>query len=96
VSKGRTSMISRGPAVRFSRSGFTSPYGKLDGWLERQRIESSIKDKFTQRAASVGKPRAEALRDLARVIALGPDEAARMYGEGVLKVVRLIVDKSDA
>lgn len=79
----------------FSRTGTTSPYGKLDAWIERQRIESDIKDKFAQRATSIDKPAAEAVRDLVRIVALGPDTAARMYGEGVLKVMFLIVGKSD-
>lgn len=81
---------------RFSRNGTTSPYGKLDDWLEgRVRIESVIKGKFAEKASSVDKPAAEAVRDIVRVVALGPDQAARMYGEGVLKVWKLIVGKSD-
>ena len=79
----------------FSRNGTTSPFGKLDDWLERTRIESSVKGKFVEKTTALGKPYAEAVRDFARVVALGPDEAARMYGDGVLKVVRLIVQKTD-
>ena len=81
----------------FSRTGFTSPYGKLDGWLPEGRIESAIRERFETRVAQAcaragmaGKPAAEALRDIVRVAALGPDIAARMYGEGVLVVVKTI------
>lgn len=88
-------MVSVGNSA-FSRTGNTSPYGKLDAWLERQRIESAIKDLFAARTTSIGKPAAEAVRDFARIVALGPQEAARMYGESVLKVMRLIVEKSDS
>lgn len=86
----------------FSRSGVTSPFGKLDGWLERSRIEGVIKDRFELRLAAAfaqaglaRKPSAEAVRDMVRVAALGPDEARRMYGEGVLVVVRMIGGMSD-
>ncbi len=82
-------------ALMPSRGGNTSPFGKLDDFLERQRIEGDIKRKLTARAASIGKPRAEVIRDFARVAALGPDTAARLYGVGVLKVVRLVVGKTD-
>lgn len=88
-------MRSAATSIKASRSGFTSPYGKLDNWIERTRVESSVKEGFKAAAASVGKPEAEALRDLVRVVALGPVMAARMYGEGVLKVVRLIGTKTD-
>lgn len=86
----------------FSRNGTTSPFGKLDGWLERARIEGVIKDRFEARVAAAcaqagfaGKPAAEAVRDLVRVAALGPDMAKRMYGEGVLVVARTLVEMSD-
>ncbi len=86
----------------FSRSGVTSPFGKLDDWLERTRIESQIKEQFAARArgafAAAGyasKPTAEAVRDLVRVIALGPDMAKRMYGEGVLTVAKMLDGMSD-
>lgn len=79
----------------FSRTGTTSPFGKLGDWIERTRIEGVIKEKFVEKATAAGKPYAEAVRDIVRVVALGEDEAARMYGEGVLKVVRMIGGKSD-
>ncbi len=83
-------------AVRFSRNGFTSPLGKLTAWTPgRQRIEPEVADRFAARAAQAGKPAAEVVRDLIRVAALGPEQASRMYGEGVLKVVRLIAGMSD-
>lgn len=86
----------------FARTGTTSPFGKLDDWLERARIEGVIKDRFEARVAAAcaragyaGKPAAEAVRDMVRVAALGPDEAKRMYGEGVLVVARMIGGMSD-
>ncbi len=82
----------------FSRTGTTSPFGKLDD----SRIESEIKDRFEARVAAAfaragyaRKPAAEAVRDMVRVAALGPDEARRMYGEGVLVVARMIGGMSD-
>lgn len=87
----------------FSRTGTTSPFGKLGDWIERTRIEGVIKDRFEARVAAAcaqagfaGKPAAEAVRDMVRVAALGPDEAKRMYGEGVLVVARMIGGKSDS
>lgn len=89
--------------VPFSRTGSTSPFGKLDGWLERTRIETEIKDRFEQRiseafakAGYAGRPAAEVVRDMVRVAALGPDMAARMYGQGVLVVFKTIGRMSDA
>jgi hypothetical protein len=80
--------------ARFSRTGFTSPYGKLAGRLEATRIEPEIKDLFVGACTANGVPHAEAVRDFARIVALGPDRAARMYGEGVLRVVRMVVGKN--
>lgn len=76
---------------RFSRTGFTSPYGKLDDAMPGFRVEGSIKSGFTQkRAAVTRKPDAEVIRDFVRVAALGREEAVRMYGESVLVVIRMI------
>lgn len=80
----------------FSRTGTTSPFGKLGDWIERTRIEGVIKEKFVEKATAAGKPYSEAVRDIVRVVALGEAEAARMYGDGVLKVVRMIGGKSDS
>lgn len=81
----------------FARTGFTSPLGKLDDRVEGSRIESEIKQRFAERvteafkqAGFASKPPAEAVRDFMRVVALGPDMAKRMYGEGVLVVVKTI------
>jgi len=86
----------------FSRTGTTSPFGKLDDWLERTRIESAITEKFVERASAAfqaagfaRKPKAEVVRDIVRVVALWPDEAERMYGEGVRVVVQMINGMSD-
>lgn len=81
--------------VRASRNGITSPLGKKTEWLERTRIEGEAKRLFVEKAAAVGKGQAEALRDVAYVVAFGPEQAARMYGDGVLKVARLIVGMTD-
>lgn len=86
----------------FSRTGSTSPFGKFDDWLERTRIEGYIKEQFTSKAAAAaaaagvaGKPAAEFVRDMVRVAALGPHEARRMYGDGVLVVWKMMSGTSD-
>jgi hypothetical protein len=94
--------MSRARAPSFARTGFTSPLGKLDDKLPDGRVESVVIEKFTQRVADAcaqagfqAKPAAEAVRDMVRVVALGPDMAKRMYGEGVLVVLKTIVGMSD-
>lgn len=87
--------MSRTRTPSFARTGATSPYGKLDDWIERIRIEGFIKDEFVRKTTAAGKPSGEVVRDFARVVVLGPDEARRMYGESVLVSVRLIGGMSD-
>lgn len=77
----------------FSRSGTTSPFGKLDDRIEAFKIESEVKTKFAARAAAARKPPTEFLRDVMRVVAFGPDEVKRMHEEGVDVVVSIIGGK---
>lgn len=81
-------------AIRPSRNGITSPLGKKTARLEPPRIEPVMKERFRALAASCGKSEAEAIRDLAYVVVLGPIEAARVYGEGVVKVFNVVVGKT--
>ncbi len=80
---------------RFSRTGTTSPFGKLDDRIEAFKIESEVKARFAARAAQAKKPPTEFLRDVMRVVAFGPDEVKRMHGDGVDVVVRSIGGKLD-
>lgn len=78
-------------AVRASRGGFTSPFGKLDDALDGARIEGEVRERFNRRRCSLtNKPEAEVIRDFVRICALGKEQAVRMYGEGVLVVVQMI------
>lgn len=77
-----------------SRNGTTSPLGKLDDRIEAFKIESVVKARFEAKAAECGKPSAEFLREIMRVIAFGPDEVKRMHSDGVDRVVRLLGGKS--
>lgn len=83
-------------APMFARTGDVSPFGKLDDNFDGGRIESVIKEEFNKkRAALTNKPEAAVVRDFMRIVALGPEEAARVYGESVLVVRRLIGAMSD-
>lgn len=79
----------------FSRTGTTSPFGKLDDRVEAFKIESEVKARFAERAAAAKKPPTEFLRDVMRVVAFGPEEVKRMHGDGVDLVVRNIGGKLD-
>lgn len=82
--------------VQPSRSGVTSPFGKLDDKLDGSRIESSVRQRFNRRrCALTPKPEAEVIRDFVRIAALGKEQAVRMYGESVLVVVRMIEGMPD-
>lgn len=81
--------------IAFSRTGVTSPFGKLDAWLERTRIEGVVKEEFEKKAAAVGKPAGEFLRDIVRVVAMGSDQVKRVHGEHIDVVVRMIGGKTD-
>lgn len=77
----------------FSRSGVTSPFGKLDDRFEAFKIESEVKARFAEKAAAAGKPAVEFLRDVMRVVAFGPDEVRRVQGEHIDVVVQSIGGK---
>jgi hypothetical protein len=88
--------VKRDGTPMLARTGVTSPFGKLDGRLERTRIESFVKDEFSRRKRTLtNKPDAEVIRDFVRVAALGREEAVRVYGDSVLVVVRLVEGTSD-
>lgn len=86
------SILSARPRVPLSsRNGSTGPFGKLDDQLDGARVEGEVRRRFNRkRCALTAKPEAEVIRDFVRIAALGRDEAVRMYGEGVLVVVRMI------
>lgn len=78
-----------------SRTGTTSPFGKLDDRVEAFKIEGEVKAKFAERAAAAGKPPTEFLRDLMRVAAFGTEHVKRMQSEYLEVVVRTIGGKLD-
>lgn len=78
----------------FSRSGVTSPFGKLDDRIEAFKIESEVKARFAERAALAGKKNpTEFLRDVMRVVAFGPEHVKRVHQDGVDVVVEIIGGK---
>ena len=79
----------------FSRSGNTSLFGKLDSRVEPFRVESIVKAEFARKAALAGKSEAEFLRDIYRVVAIGPDEVKRMHVAEVDMVVEMLGGKRD-
>lgn len=76
-----------------SRSGSTSPLGKLDDKWEGFKIEGVVKLRFLERAAAANKPPTEFLREVMRVVALGPDEVKRMHVASVDLVVSMLAGK---
>lgn len=71
-----------------SRGGATSPWGKLDGWMDGFRVEKSVKEAFARKAAAMTPPRgsAELLRDCMRVVAFGAEEVKRLRAQDVEQV----------
>ena len=57
------------------------------------RVESLVKAEFARKAAVAGKSEAEFLRDIYRVIAIGPDEVKRMHVAEVDMVVEMLAGK---
>jgi hypothetical protein len=78
----------------FSRNCTTSPFGKLDDFVDGFRVESSVKEKFAQCAAELDKNPTEFLRDVMRVVAFGPDTVKRMHSQQVDRVVEMLGRKS--
>ena len=81
--------------TRLHRNGSTSPLGKLDDKFESFRVEGIVKAKFAEKAALCGKGATEFLRDVMRVVALGPDDVKRMHCDQVDQVVRMLAGKSE-
>lgn len=79
--------------VAFSRSGRTSPLGKLDDRVDAFRIESTVKQEFAKRAAEADMPVAEFHREVMRVIALGASTVESMHSDRVKKVVEMLGGK---
>jgi hypothetical protein len=77
----------------FSRSGATSPLGKLDDRIEAFRIEGVVKARLTEMAARRGKPLPEYLRVVLQVITFGPDTVKRMHLNEVDEVVKMLEGK---
>ena len=73
----------------FSRTGSTSPFGKLDDELPKQKISSVTKAALQQLAAESGLPLAEFLRIKFDVMAFGADEVKRLHGAHIDRVVRI-------
>lgn len=76
-----------------SRSGTTSPLGKLDDRFESFRIESEVKARFAQLAAQRQKPPAELLRDVMRVVVYGADQVKSMHCDDVDEVALMLARK---
>ena len=70
----------------FSRNGSTSPLGKLDGELPKQRISSQTLAELQRQAAEHGMPLAEFVRLLLDLRAFGADTLKKMHQERVDRV----------
>lgn len=75
-----------------SRGASTSPFGKLDGWMDGFRVERSVKAAFARKAASMTPPvgSAELLRKCMRVIAFGPEYVKSMHDADVDRVAGML------
>lgn len=80
-----------------SRGGSTSPFGKLDDWMDGFRVERSVKEAFARKAAQLSPPRgsAELLREIMRVVAFGPEEVKKVHCADVDAVARMLGGKSN-
>ena len=77
----RRSAPASGRPRQLSRSGSTSPLGKLDDELPKQRISSLTKSELQRQANECDMPLAEYIRVKLDVIAFGPDMVRRMHRE---------------
>lgn len=70
-----------------SRSGSTSPLGKLDAELPKQKVSGLTLAELQRRASEAGMPLAEFIRLQLDVIAFGMDTVKRMHLERIEQVV---------
>lgn len=70
-----------------SRSGATSPFGKLDAELPKQRISGLTLSELQRKATECGVPLAEFIRVHLDVVAFGKDTVQRMHADQIEAVV---------
>lgn len=75
-----------------SRSGTTSPFGKLDARLVL-KIDSQSKDRLAQVAAESGKPDAEFIRSVLRIAVWGPEHVKKVQDRDFERVAGMVQGK---
>lgn len=82
-------MKERGATPSFSRTGVTSPFGKLDE-VVKFRESGIVVDAFRKKCAAMGKPDGEILRIAYRLIALGPDTVKKLQAVPIEQVEQML------
>lgn len=67
-------------AASLSRSGASSPFGKLTEQIPAVRVSGETKEALEQAARRAGMPLLEFVRELLDIRAHGIDDVRRMYG----------------
>lgn len=70
----------------FSRNGSTSPLGKLDGELPKQRISSQTLAELQRQASEHDMPLAEFIRMVLDLRAFGADTLKKMHSSRIERV----------
>lgn len=83
-------LLERLQGIFQSRGAATSPWGKLDAWMDGFRVEAIVKQEFRRRAAQMNKGPSELLRECMRLVAFGPEEVKRMQDAGVNELAGLL------
>lgn len=74
-------MLERLRSLFESRGAASSPWGKIDGWMDGFRVEKVVKEAFARKGASIGMGSAELLRECMRHVAFGSDEVRRVRAQ---------------
>lgn len=70
----------------FSRTGYTSPLGKLTSEIERFKVSDATFDRLRSMAAEADMPMAEFLRYVLDGHAFGFEHVARMAADRILRI----------
>jgi hypothetical protein len=78
-------------AAKFARSGFTSPFGKLDDEpIQAFKVPAVVKERLREQANEAGLPFHEYLREICTIAAMGREAVKSAYAERVEAIAKTL------
>ena len=81
--------------TKFSRTGFTSPLGKLDSELPKIKVPEALQLSVMQSAHESGLSVSEYIREVMMIQEFGADVVASMYQRRTQRIARKGVEMGD-